>query len=52
MTVIDIDAKVDELNFLSISAAFCSQLVYLYDFLIFVKVFPSLVYQKVFELLL
>lgn len=52
MTVIDIDVKVDELNFLNISAASCSNLIYIDECLTFLKVFTSLVYQKVFELLL
>lgn len=52
MTVIDIDVKADELNFLSISAASCSNLIYFDECLTFIKVFTSLVYQKVFELLL
>lgn len=52
MTVIDINVKADELNFLSISAASCSNLIYFDECLTFIKVFTSLENQKVFELLL
>lgn len=52
MTVIDIDVKVDELNFLSISAASCSNLIYFRGCLSFRTVFTSFIYQKVFGLLL
>lgn len=44
MIAIDIDVKVDELNFLNISEPFCSNLICFYFYLIFVKVFTSFVY--------